>query len=110
MSDKQNPEQMRGIKDHPIAYVCEADIRALVDNPNGMDMSIAPRPFPEYGMKFPLYVGPQRPWESVRSALSEMVDYYTATKSAELLREEARLLENARAALRLADKMDAANV
>jgi hypothetical protein len=44
----------------PIGYVCEADIRSLADKPEGIDMSIAPRPYPEYGMRFPLYASTPR--------------------------------------------------
>ena len=47
----------------PVAYVCEADIRALANQPDGTDMSIAPRPMPEYGMKFPLYAAPPQALE-----------------------------------------------
>lgn len=92
-------DQMQGCGE-PIAYVCEADILALANKPDGTDFSIAPRPFPEYGMNFPLYAKPQLPGDAVRSALSELVDYYTATEDAELFQEEARLLENARHALK----------
>lgn len=45
----------------PIAYVCEADIRLLASQPEGTDMSIAPKPYPEYGMKFALYAMPPSP-------------------------------------------------
>jgi len=68
----------------PIAYVCEADIRLLASQPDGTDMSIAPRPFPEYGMKFPLYAAPQ---ESHGTTGLKHPEYAHGISDAELIKE-----------------------
>lgn len=42
----------------PVAYVCAADMELLAKTPEGLDISIAPKPYPELGMKMPLYAEP----------------------------------------------------
>jgi hypothetical protein len=40
----------------PVAYACEADIRALTEN--GADVSLSSAPLPRYGMRMALYAAP----------------------------------------------------
>lgn len=39
----------------PVAFVCAADLELLAKNPEGLDLSVSPRPRPDLGMNTALY-------------------------------------------------------
>ena len=70
--------------EEPVAFVCEADLRALATKPDGDDMSISPVPRPEIGIKMPLYARPATPTnperlvEALRLVEQTAETHYTA--------------------------------
>ncbi|KRA58219.1 hypothetical protein [Rhizobium sp. Root651] len=63
----------------PVAYVCAADMELLSRTPEGLDLSISPRPRPELGMNMALYAAHPAPSVAVK-ALEWETDTLTATK------------------------------
>ncbi|GEM_PF-5727517 len=85
--------------EEPVAFVCEADLRALATKPDGDDMSISPVPRPEIGMNMPLYArpapsNPERLVEALRR-IDRMTDGIDAVERSTLYRTVKTIVRNA---------------
>jgi hypothetical protein len=107
LMDSLTPRPAEPAGEEPVAFVCEADLRALATKPDGDDMSISPVPRPEIGMNMPLYArpapsNPERLVDALRQCLDQFAFYareHTASGKHEKAATNQRFADLASAAL-----------